>query len=215
MEALWCVSQLEIRASAAGRGRLFAGDLSVALTGTQKWDGEPAAAGRLVLKVWLNKWLCCIGVGWGLTFVCLGWLFLFPLRLAFMMTKALACFPVDLLGSPFPPYLGEHSAPLCVFWAMSVSAVVLLLTWRTVHVVWIILDVPSVIADFTVLPASLCSRVPSPEPLGCLLTRPQWAGSVFVSVLQEAVRDSVCLPQVCFCLLESPRVSLSAFFSDF
>lgn len=110
MRALWCVPQLEVRASAAGRGWLFAGDLSVALTGTQKWDGEPAAAGRLVLKVWLNKRLCFIPhrlcwrrVGRGLTFVCLGWLFLFPLRLAFTMTKALACFLVDLLGSPFPP----------------------------------------------------------------------------------------------------------------
>lgn len=43
---------------------------------------------------------------------------------------------------------------------LTAAAVVSLFTWHTVGVARIILDVPSVIADFTVLPASACPQVP-------------------------------------------------------
>lgn len=61
------------------------------------------------------------------------------------------------------------------------SAVMLSLTWHTVDLAWIILDVPSVIADFTVLPASQCPRVPETEPLAS--ARLSAVGSVAVSVV--------------------------------
>lgn len=62
---------------------------------------------------------------------------------------------------------------------LSAVAFVSSFTWHTAGE--IILDVPSVIADFTVLPASPCPRVPGAEPLAPARLS---AGSVAVGLLR-------------------------------
>lgn len=179
-----CVCKLEIRAPPAGRGRISAGDLSVTLT----WDpggswcssSESVHAEAVVLPPFnrvgqrvlilpsparlAGRWASA-GLGW--------WRPLPPRLLLHDDDERFVAFAPRGGGSVFWVGFLPMVSPTCCCVSLCLESAVLLsavavassLAWHAVGVAWIILDVPSVIADFTVLPASPCPRAPGTEPL--------------------------------------------------